>query len=178
MTATGTMAGCLPTILRGVAVDVLWRAVADLFYAEGRRIGMGASDIGVLTGAFGLQVRSVIPAPPGAAMEQLGAPTRDMIQSGAQAHTHLDPVAAKSLAVGALICLVGPVWPRYGHREVWCAAESMGYRRPVFSSFSKGAAFHGRGPLARWIQAHHQWIIPFLLSLFDCGLSRRRPVGG
>ncbi len=95
-----------------------------------------------------------------------------MTQSSAPAHVPFDPEAATSLAVAALICLVGPVLAAlWWHRRSGAPLRALGIGALVFFVSQVVLRLPWQIPLARWIQGHPQWIIPFLLfSSLTAGL--------
>lgn len=85
---------------------------------------------------------------------------------------HVDPSAAAGLALAAAICLVGPiavaVWWR---RRTGASFRAFGAGALVFFVAQIVLRFPWQIPLGRWVQAHHEWVTPFLLfSAFTAAL--------
>ncbi len=87
-----------------------------------------------------------------------------MAQGGSPAHVAFDPAVATSLAVAALICLVGPlVAALWWHRRTQAPLAALGAGALVFFVSQVVLRLPWQIPLGRWVQEHSQWLIPFLL---------------
>jgi uncharacterized membrane protein YhfC len=95
-----------------------------------------------------------------------------MVQGGSPAHVAFDPAIATSLAVAALICLVGPVLAAlWWHRRSGAPFGALGAGALVFLISQVILRLPWQIPLGRWVQGHSQWLIPFLLfSSFTAGV--------
>jgi len=95
-----------------------------------------------------------------------------MVQGGSPAHVAFDPAIATSLAVAALICLVGPLLAAlWWHRRTRAPLGALGVGALVFLISQVILRLPWQIPLGRWVQGHSRWLIPFLLfSSFTAGL--------
>lgn len=93
-------------------------------------------------------------------------------QGGSPAHVAFDPTVATSLAVAALICLVGPVLAAlWWHRRTRAPLAALGAGALVFFLSQVVLRLPWQIPLGQWVQGHSQWLIPFLLfSSLTAGL--------
>jgi uncharacterized membrane protein YhfC len=83
-----------------------------------------------------------------------------------------DPAAATGLAVAAAVCLIGPVLVGlWWHRRSRAPLSAFGAGALVFLVSQVILRLPWQIPLGRWVQAHPDWLIPFLLfSSLTAGL--------
>jgi uncharacterized membrane protein YhfC len=83
-----------------------------------------------------------------------------------------DPVAATGLAVAAGVCLVGPILAGlWWHRRSRAPLAAFGAGALVFLVSQGILRLPWQLPLGRWVQAHPDWLITFLLfSSLTAGL--------
>lgn len=83
-----------------------------------------------------------------------------------------DPVAATGLAVAAGVCLVGPILAGlWWHRRSRAPLAAFGAGALVFLVSQVILRLPWQIPLGRWVQAHPDWLIAFLLfSSLTAGL--------
>jgi uncharacterized membrane protein YhfC len=95
-----------------------------------------------------------------------------MTLQSAPAHVPFDPVAATSLALAAIICLVGPiVLALWWHRRSGAPLKALGMGALVFFISQVVLRLPWQIPLGRWVHGHTEWLIPFVLfSSFTAGL--------
>lgn len=94
------------------------------------------------------------------------------VQSGSPTHIPFEPVAATSLAVAAIICLVGPILlALWWHRRSGAPLRALGAGALVFFVSQVVLRLPWQIPLGRWIQEHPEWVMSFLLfSSLTAGL--------
>ena len=95
-----------------------------------------------------------------------------MTQGIAPAPVLFDPVAATGLALAAGACLIGPVVAAlWWHRRTGAPFRALGMGALVFFVSQVILRLPWQIPLGRWVHAHSEWIVPFLLfSSLTAGL--------
>ena len=99
-------------------------------------------------------------------------PVTHLTQSAIPALVPFDPAAATGLAVAAGVCLIGPILVALGwHRRSRAPLAAFGAGALVFLVSQVILRLPWQIPLGRWVQAHPDWLIPFLLfSSLTAGL--------
>ena len=86
------------------------------------------------------------------------------LQDSAPPHVIFDPIAATGLALAAAFCLVAPtVTALWWHRRSGAPLRAFGIGALVFFVSQVVLRFPWQIPLGRWVQAHPEWLVPFLL---------------
>ena len=94
------------------------------------------------------------------------------VQAVAPPHVIFDPIAATGLALAAAFCLVAPiVTALWWHRRSGAPLRALGIGALVFFVSQVVLRLPWQIPLGRWVQAHSEWLVPFLLfSSLTAGL--------
>jgi uncharacterized membrane protein YhfC len=86
------------------------------------------------------------------------------LQNSAPPHVIFDPIAATGLALAAAFCLVAPiVTALWWHRRSGAPLRAFGIGALVFFVSQVVLRLPWQIPLGRWVQAHSEWLVPFLL---------------
>jgi uncharacterized membrane protein YhfC len=87
-----------------------------------------------------------------------------MVQDSASPHVIFDPIAATGLALAAGFCLVAPiVTALWWHRRSGAPLRALGIGALIFFVSQVLLRLPWQIPLGRWVQAHPEWLVPFLL---------------
>ena len=94
------------------------------------------------------------------------------MQGATGAHVIFDPVAATGLALAAAFCLVVPILAAlWWHRRSGAPLRALGIGALVFFVSQVVLRLPWQIPLGRWVQAHPEWLVPFVLfSSLTAGL--------
>jgi len=86
------------------------------------------------------------------------------LQASAPPHVIFDPIAATGLALAAAFCLVAPIVAAlWWHRRSGAPLRALGIGALVFIISQVVLRLPWQIPLGRWVQAHSEWLVPFLL---------------